>query len=469
MQTFDELYYREPYTREFDATVTSCQPHGDGFAVQLDQTAFYPTGGGQPGDRGTLSYETEGSNTAEEGTTKATADEPKNGAEAANVEGDATAAADDATSEGNSVEAATSKTNPDEKSSDEAETNPNLAVAHVCEAVPAEVDADGDGSGVLHLCDVAIPVGTRVHGVLDWTWRRDNMEAHTGEHVVSGIVHALFGYNNIGFHMGQRCIEVDFDGVLTEEDALDVERRANDAVRQDVPVEILLPTPQQLDAMDYRSKKAHEGQIRLVRIGSVDTCACCGTHVATTGQVGLIKVLRVNTKKKKSRLELLCGRRAFELVQERMSQLRDVSNFLSVGDEEVPEAVRRLSAEKDQLKHQLKQAMREKIADEVATLQADGGLLLHYEDGLEIDELRYLCECATQRDDVKTVVALSNVEGSADRVAFVMASDTVDLRPVCKQLNKQLNGRGGGKPQMVQGSWATTRDAAESAVRAALA
>ena len=112
--------------------------------------------------------------------------------------------------------------------------------------------------------------------------------------------------------------------------------------------------------------------------------------------------------------------------------------------------------------------MREKIAGKVATLPADDGLLLRYEDGLEIDELRYLCECATQRDDVNTCVALSAVEGS-DRVAFVMASDTVDLRPVCKQLNKQLNGRGGGKPQMVQGSWATTSADAESAVRAALA
>ncbi|MGN0286672.1 MAG: DHHA1 domain-containing protein [Atopobiaceae bacterium] len=437
MQTFDELYYREPYTREFDATVTSCQPHGDGFAVQLDQTAFYPTGGGQPGDRGTLSYETDA---AEGSVAAASPDE---------------SAADSATTKDGTAEA-------------DAAANDNLVVAHVSEAVPAEVDADGDGSGVLHLCDIALPVGTRVHGTLDWTWRLDNMEAHTGEHVLSGIVHAQFGYNNIGFHMGQRCIEVDFDGVLTEDDALDIERRANEAVRQDVPVEILLPTPQQLDAMDYRSKKAHEGQIRLVRIGNVDTCACCGTHVATTGQVGLIKVLRVNTKKQKSRLELLCGRRAFELVQERMGQLRDVSNFLSVADEEVPEAVRRLSAEKDQLKHQLKQAVHEKIAGKVATLQADDGLLLRYEDGLEIDELRYLCECATARDDVNTCVALSAVEGS-DRVAFVMASDTVDLRPVCKQLNKQLNGRGGGKPQMVQGSWATTRADAESAVRAALA
>ena len=143
MEPFNELYYREPNRKDFDAVVTSCVPEGEGFAIELDDTAFYPTGGGQPGDRGTL--------------TIGTGDEQ--------------------------------------------------VVAHVREAVP------GKGVGeVIHYADTALPVGASVHGALDWTWRRDNMEAHTGEHMVSGIVHALFGYNNVGFHMGERCIEVDFDG-----------------------------------------------------------------------------------------------------------------------------------------------------------------------------------------------------------------------------------------------------------------
>ena len=272
METFKELYYREPYTRAFDATVTSCVATDGGFAIELDETAFYPTGGGQPGDRGTLAVE----------------------------------------------------------------SGKDALVAHVREAVP------GEGAGeVIHLADIALPVGSRVHGELDWTWRRDNMEAHTGEHIVSGIVHALFGYNNVGFHMGDRCIEVDFDGVLTPDDAFDVERRANAAVREDVSVEVLLPSVAELAAMDYRSKKDHDGQIRVVRISGVDSCACCGTHVSSTGQVGLIKILRMITKKKRTRLELLCGRRALEACEDAMASLRETSNFLTVGDEEVPEAVRR--------------------------------------------------------------------------------------------------------------------------------
>ena len=166
METFDELYYTKPYLREFDGKVVSCEAADGGFAIVLDQTAFYPTGGGQPGDRGTLRVGT----------------------------GD------------------------------------DILVAHVREAVP-------------------------------------------------GIVHALFGYNNVGFHMGERCIEVDFDGVLTLDDVLDVERRANAAIREDVSVEALLPSPAELAAMDYRSKKDHDGQIRVVRIDGVDSCACCGTRL----------------------------------------------------------------------------------------------------------------------------------------------------------------------------------------------
>jgi alanyl-tRNA synthetase len=318
---------------------------------------------------------------------------------------------------------------------------------------------------VAHLSDAPLPVGAHVHGALDWAWRRDNMEAHTGEHMVSGIVHALFGYDNVGFHMGERCIEVDFNGILTADQALEVERRANAAIREDVEVEALLPSPEQLEAMDYRSKKDHEGQIRVVRIAGVDSCACCGTHVATTGQVGLIKILRVGTKKKKTRLELLCGRRALELCEERMGQLREVSNFLSVADEEVPEAVRRLSGERDELKRQLKQSVRQRIDREVRAFEPEGGLLVRFEPSLDVEELRYLCERALERDDVATCAALSNVEGDADRIAYVIAADETDLRPVCKELNRRLGGRGGGKPQMVQGSWATSREDAEAAIK----
>jgi len=400
METFDELYYTKPYLREFDGKVVSCEAADGGFSIVLDQTAFYPTGGGQPGDRGTLCVGT----------------------------GD------------------------------------DILVAHVREAVP------GNGAGeVIHLTDVALPVGASVHGSLDWTWRRDNMEAHTGEHIVSGIVHALFGYNNVGFHMGERCIEVDFDGILTPDDVLDVERRANAAIREDVSVEALLPSPAELAEMDYRSKKDHDGQIRVVRIDGVDSCACCGTHVSSTGQVGLIKILRTITKKKRTRLELLCGRRALEACEDAMAALRETSNFLTVADEEVPEAVQRLSAEKDDLKHQLKQAGRKQIDQYVAGLASVGALAICCLPGLDVEDLRYLCERVLESTDATVCSALSPVAGDSTRLAYVMASSDEDLRPACKELNSRLDGRGGGKAQMVQGSWDASGADAEAAIREVLA
>jgi len=173
----------------------------------------------------------------------------------------------------------------------------------------------------------------------------------------------------------------------------------------------------------------------------------------------------MSTKKKKTRLELLCGRRALELCEERMEELRDTSNFLSVADEEVPEAVKRLSAEKDDYKHELKRARKEKLAQDVAAAAPEGSLLLWFQEGLEIDELRFVCETALAREDVEKVAALSDVPGDAARIAYVLAAKEEDLRPACKELNKKLDGRGGGKPQLVQGSWASTKDAAEASVR----
>lgn len=426
METFDELFYREPFTREFDATVTSCEPADDDrFEVVLDDTAFYPEGGGQPGDRGTILPEG-----------AVVPKSPEEGA-AAGTDGD-----------------------------EQAESLPDPTV-HV-------LDTQKHGDVIVHVTDKPLGPGTHVRGSLDWAQRRDNMEAHTGEHIVSGIVHGLYGYENVGFHMGERCIEVDFDGTLTEEQALDVERRANAAVREDVPVNVLLPSGGELAQMDYRSKKELEGAVRIVEIVGVDECACCGTHVSTTGQVGLIKVLRVSTKKKKTRLELLCGRRALEYVEAETSQLREVSNFLSVGDEESLEAVTRLSQERDDLKHEIKQLRHQAIGQQVASLAKEGGqkLLVRYEPAFDTDEARYFCEQATGQGAAETCAVLSDGTGKqAGRLNYVIASaeDGADLRQTCKELNKRLSGRGGGKPHMVQGSYAASREDTETALREVLA
>lgn len=401
METFDELYYKDPYMRSFDATVTSCTPSDNGYVIQLSQTAFYPLGGGQPGDRGTLTW---------------------------------------MNNEGEEI------------------------VAHI-----ATTTQDTEGSSILHHSDIAVPKGCEVHGEIDWTFRRDNMEGHTGDHIISGIIHTLFGFENIGFHMGERCIEIDYNGILSEKDVLEVERKANTAIREDHRVHALLPTPEELETMNYRSKKPHNGQIRLIEIEGIDMCACSGTHLSSTGQVGLIKVLRISTKKQKTRLELLCGRRALLACEARMGDLRDVSNFLSVADEEVPEKVQRLSEERDTLKHELKAAQHELIDQFVATLKPAHDFVLIQRDGLDIDDLRYMAQQVLSSTSVTTCAALSSATGEQKHLSYVLASTEKDLRPLIKELNSRLNGRGGGKPDMVQGSWSADAAKAKEALRDILA
>lgn len=397
MEDFSELYYRTPYVRAFDATVTGCAPTKGGYEVTLSETAFYPEGGGQPGDRGTL----------------------------------AVGAGDD-------------------------------------QAVVRVLDTTRRDDVVRHLCDAPLPVGATAHGELDWTWRRDTMEAHTGEHVVSGIVHARFGYDNVGFHMGESCIEVDFSGPIDDEQALEVERAANDAIRADLPVRALLPSPEELAAMIYRSKKELDGVVRIVSIPGIDACACCGVHVQTTGQVGLVKVVGATTKKKGTRLELLCGRRALLAFEAEMAQVRGISTLLSAKPHEVLDAVRRLDDEKAELARQLKAANRRCIDLEVAALPSAQEPLVRFAEQRDIDELRYFCNQALEAHRAPTVAALSaTTDGEA--ISYVIASATADLRPIVKRLNADLAGRGGGRPEMVQGSFRAPRAQVEAALREQLA
>ncbi|MEE8716977.1 MAG: hypothetical protein SOI26_10760 [Coriobacteriales bacterium] len=453
MEDFKELYYRQPYVREFDASVVSCEPSADAadrFEVTLSETAFYPEGGGQPGDRGTLRLPTE--------------EEESVAAEGlpAEAPADAPAAADDGAG------------------APESEAPKPVAPATEAPAVRV-LDTRKRGDAVVHLTDAPLPVGAPVHGTLDWTWRSDNMEGHTGEHILSGIVHALYGYDNVGFHMGEDCITVDFSGPLDESQALEVERRANQAVRADLEVRELLPSPAELAAMSYRSKKELEGVVRIVSIPGVDTCACCGTHVSTTGQVGLVKILSVTSKKKGARVELLCGRRALLAYEAEMAQVHGISTLLSAKTGEVLDAVRRLDDEKNELRRQLQQAHRQRLDLEVRALPERPGLVVRIEDGLSVDELRYFCNRALEAGRATTVAALSRAmgagpegtpaEGAPARFDYVMASSdaAVDLRAAVKELNAELNGRGGGKPEMVQGSFTAPCGDIEAALRARLA
>ena len=377
-----ELFYENAYLKEFTATVTACRPAKQGFDIVLDQTAFFPEGGGQAGDRGTLTA------------------------------GDVTAKVTD--------------------------------TRH----------RDGD---LVHCCDKAIEPGTVVTGKLDWQWRFDLMQQHSGEHLVSGVVHGRWGYDNVGFHMGSDVITIDFDGEITWEELLEVEQAANRKVWEDLETDIFYPNAEELAALEYRSKKELTGQVRIVRFPGHDTCACCGIHVARTGEVGLIKMLSVTKFRSGVRIEMLSGRRALEAVNVQLEQNRSISQQLSAKPVQTAAAVERMHKELDQVKFDLV-ALQNKLAAMDAERYAGAGSVTLFADGLSGDSLRRYCLAIGETCGGRCAVFADTGAG----YQYVILDNENDLRGLAKELNTALNGRGGGKPNFVQGSVQADRAAIEA-------
>ena len=195
------------------------------------------------------------------------------------------------------------------------------------------------GGQVIHELAQPIEEGTLAEGIIDWQRRYDNMQLHTGEHILSGLVHKHFGYDNVGFHMGAEEVTVDFNGIIEPEDLDWLEDEANQLVYANVPVKVLYPSEEELRTMEYRSKKELSGLVRIVEWPGADVCACCGTHVENTGEVGIIKIRSMIHYKGVVRLSMLCGRRALLDYRDRLKDEARISNLLSAKLVQVPDAV----------------------------------------------------------------------------------------------------------------------------------
>ena len=215
------------------------------------------------------------------------------------------------------------------------------------------LDVQEKGDCIYHTVEQPLEVGTVVEGTIDWEERFSNMQQHSGEHIVSGIVHATFGYNNVGFHMGKGVITIDFNGPITKEELKDIERRANEAVVQNLDVQVLYPTREELKNLKYRSKIEIEGQVRLVTVPGHDLCACCAPHVKKTGEIGLIKFVGMQNYKGGVRVSMLCGARAIADYEEKSESIKQLSTMLSAPENEVVDEVSRLKAEISEQKYQI--------------------------------------------------------------------------------------------------------------------
>lgn len=311
-----------------------------------------------------------------------------------------------------------------------------------------------EGEDIVHLTPAPLEPGALVEGRIDWPLRFSRMQGHSGEHILSGTVHRLFGYDNVGFHMGEEAITIDFSGELSREDLSRAELEANRAIWRDVPVRTLLPTPGELAAMDYRSKKELTGQVRIVEIEGVDLCACCAPHVSHSGEVGLLKIIDSMRHRGGTRLTLLCGEAAlldYEALHENNAA---VSAALSAKRLETGGAIARVMAEQEERRAEFTKLKRELLQLKAAALRPTEGSICIFESDIDMITLRELVNAGSELAG-KVCAGFAGTDGD---YKYIIGSRSVPLRARAKEINAAIDGRGGGSDAMIQGTSRARRE-----------
>lgn len=366
----EKLFYQDSHMKEFDAKVLSCEKDKNGYSIILDQTAFFPEGGGQYADTGWLD-----------------------------------------------------------------------------EAVVSDVR---EKQGIIcHITDQALEAGKIVHGKINWEERFEKMQQHTGEHIVSGLVHARFGYDNVGFHLGSDYCTMDFNGPITMEELMEIEWEANRAVALNLEVQTLYPSKQELDSMDYRSKIEIEGQVRIVKIPGFDVCACCAPHVKKTGEIGLVKLVGRMNYKGGERITMLCGFRALRDYRIKQENAKAIGSLLCEKENDISKAVEKLKEERDDWKNKAVFIQQKLLKYQAEDISIREGVTCFFDSTLEGNAPRELMNALLDRGAAIAAVFAGNEESG---YRYVIGSRKEDVRPLGKELNEKFTGRGGGKPEMVQGS-----------------
>lgn len=375
-----KLFYQDSHLTEFEAVVLSCEKEKDGYQVVLDQTVFFPEGGGQYADSGWL---------------------------------------------------------------DDVEV----------------LDVHEKQDVIFHKITAPLEVGKTVKGKIRWEERFEKMQQHSGEHIVSGIVHERFGYDNVGFHLGSDYCTMDFNGPLTQEELKEIELAANQAVFENLKIQVIYPSKEELAQMEYRSKIEIDGQVRIVLVPGYDVCACCAPHVNQTGEIGLIKLVNMVNYKGGERITMLCGLRALRDYDKKDANGKEISRLLCAKELEIAEAVQNLKEEQGSLKGKVAAMQQRMMQYRAREISVEEEMILVFDSELSGNGPRELMNLLLQKG-----AAICAVFAGDDQTGYryVMGSSIEDVRPMAKKMNDAFAGRGGGKPAMVQG----TVNASEEEIRA---
>lgn len=312
------------------------------------------------------------------------------------------------------------------------------------EAVVTDVQTRGDV--ILHYTDRPLPAGSVIDGAIDWPERFRKMQDHTGEHILSGLVHARYGYDNAGFHLGTGGCTVDFDGELAREQLDELEDAANRVIWQDRPVTTWFPTAEELPALEYRAKLDLKEDVRLVVIEGVDVCACCAPHVSHTGEVGVLKILDAMRHRGGTRISLLCGTDALHDYRARYTDSARLSALLNVPQDQIVPAAERLLARRDELKYRLAGLEHRQLEARAEALEPTEGDILLFADADDAG-MRILVNAGMEKCGGICAV----FSGTSGSYQFVMGSRTQDMRAFIKENREHLSLRGGGQERMVSG------------------
>ena len=302
---------------------------------------------------------------------------------------------------------------------------------------------------IYHRCPKPLPVGSKVVGRIDWETRFRRMQAHSGEHIVSGTVHRDYGWDNVGFHMGSDAITIDFDGEMTCEQLESVERKANEAIWRDTEIHTYILSGKEVRSLEYRSKLELMEDVRIVEIDEVDRCACCAPHVHRTGEIGSIKILSSMRHRGGTRVEMVAGQDAFLEFQKEYKNAVAVSRMLSSKRLEIAEATAALLRQAEELKLQNGNLSRKYVQVLAETMDFCDGNRCLLENGLPEAARRELVNALKEKTSgYVAVLAGSDTDG----YHYIIGSSQVDLKKARNRINEGIAGKGGGSTEMLQGS-----------------
>lgn len=307
---------------------------------------------------------------------------------------------------------------------------------------------------ITHTLAAPLTVGATVKGVVDWKHRFYNMQQHSGEHIFSGIVHNRFGYDNVGFHLSDSIVTMDFNGVITPEEITEIEEKVNQAIIENIPVEVSYPSKEELKELDYRSKIEIEGQVRIVTIPGYDVCACCAPHVRRTGEIGSLKVMNAQSYKGGVRVSILCGFRALDAFRQKADIITELMAEFSTSQDAILDNVKKLKGANQTMKNQLAAAKQELMEYKVSAIPEDSENAILFEADLETPVVRGVVNGLVEKFAGISAVFVGNDENGYQ---FIVGSKNKDCRQIAATLREKLSARGGGSDKMIQGSVAATQ------------